>query len=309
VPRPYAVLTGRFSTDLGVALNQVVASPLLTNLIGNHKLISGGKIGLRCGVLSGCVTSVFALLTALQLDTLFANEVVQYHSTTAASDDVIAQLRQRALDAGTYYESVAAGAACPAPPVGNTTAIIFVEQVGTGDDTCTVTLTTTSTPRVQALVIGSGRLQFSGNGSYEGVVWALNRQRLTLGDGAREVVRIQDNARVRGTVLADGAGGSVGVYPPPLNVYNLVDTLPVCQGLLGLLCAPLKATLRALGVDALLNQLVSLVGLTNVVNGLAGQLSSYAPAVTYDETIASALVTNVSSGTVANSFREIVPTL
>jgi hypothetical protein len=304
-PQGYATVVGRFSTDLGVTLNQVVASPLLTGVIGNHKLISGGKLGLRCGVLSGCVTGAFAVLTELGLSSLLANDIVQYGPTAAVSPDVIAQLRQRALAAGTYYPSVASGAACPSPPAGNTTATIFVEQVGTGDQTCTVTLSGGATVQVRALVVNNGRVTFTGTGTYQGIVYAANAQRATLGDTSREVVRIESNAKVRGMVAIDGTGGGLGIYPPPLSVYALIDTLPVCQGLLALLCAPLKVTLRALGVDALVTQLVGLVGLTSVVNGLLGQLSSYGPSILYDGAVTSVVLANGTVGTIANSFREI----
>jgi hypothetical protein len=304
-PQGYATVVGRFSTDLGVTLNQVVASPLLTGIIGNHKLISGGKLGLRCGILSGCVTGAFAVLTQVGLSSLLANDVVQYGLTSAVSADVVSQLRQRALAAGTYYSSVASGAACPSPPGGTTTAIIFVEQVGTGDQTCTVTLSGGGTVQVRALVVNNGRVTFTGTGTYQGIVYAVDAQRATLGDGAREVVRIESNAKVRGMVAVDGAGGGLGIYPPALSVYALIDSLPVCQGLLALLCAPLKATLRALGVDALVTQLVSLVGLASVVNGLLGQLSSYGPTILHDSAVTSAVLANGTVGTIANSFREI----
>jgi len=304
-PQGYATIAGRFSTDLGVALNQVVASPLLTGIIGNHQLISGGKLGLRCGLLSGCVTGAFSVLTEAGLGSLLANDILQYGPTAAASGDVIAQLRQRALAAGTYYANVASGAACPSPPAGVTNAIIFVEQVGNGDQTCTVTLSGGATTQVRALIVNNGRVTFTGTGTYQGVVYAVNAQRASLGDSAREVVSIQSNAKVRGMVLADGTGGSIGIYPPPLNVYALINTLPVCQGLLAILCAPLKATLQGLPVDDLVTQLISLVGLNAVVNGLLGQLSGYGPSILYDSSVASALLANGTVGTIANSFREI----
>ena len=304
-PQGYATIAGRFSTDLGVALNQVVASPLLTGIIGNHQLISGGKLGLRCGLLSGCVTGAFSVLTEAGLSSLLANDILQYGPTAAASDDVIAQLRQRALAAGTYYANVTSGAACPSPAAGVTNAIIFVEQVGNGDQTCTVTLSGGATTQVRALIVNNGRVRFTGTGTYQGVVYAVNAQRESLGDSAREVVRIESNAKVRGMVLADGVGGAIGIYPPPLDVYALINTLPVCQGLLAILCPPLKASLQALGVDALITQLISLVGLNAVVNGLLGQLSSYGPSVLYDSSVASALLANGTIGTIANSFREI----
>jgi hypothetical protein len=304
-PQGYATIAGRFSTDLGVALNQVVASPLLTGIIGNHQLISGGKLGLRCGLLSGCVTGAFSVLTEVGLGSLLANDILQYGMTAAVSDDVIAQMRQRALAAGTYYSSIASGAACPAPPAGSTTAVIFVEQVGNGDQTCTVTLSGGATTQVRALIVNNGRVTFTGTGTYMGVVYAVNAQRASLGDTSREVVRIESNAKVRGMVAVDGAGGALGIYTPPLNVYSLINTLPVCQGLLAILCGPLKLTLQGLGVDALLTQLITLVGLNAVVNGLLGQLSTYGPAILYDGAVASALLANGTVGTIANSFREI----
>jgi len=305
LPQGYAIIAGRFSTDLGVALNQVVASPLLSGIMGAHKLVAGGKVGLRCGLLSGCLTGTFAVLDEVGLDSLMANDVVQYASIQAASDQIVTELRQRALAAGTYYANVAAGTACPSPPAGTTSAIVFIEQVGNGDQACTVTLSSSSTPQLRALVVASGRVTFAGTGTYKGIVWALDAQRAGLGDTPREVVRIQDSARIDGMVAVDGVGGAVGIYPPPLDPYALINTLPVCGTLTALLCAPLKASLQALSPDQLVVQLVSLVGLDAVVNGLLGQLSGYGPAVQYDASVVSALLADGTGGVVANSFREI----
>ena len=305
VPEGYGVLAGRFSTDLGVTLDQVTAGPLLTPLIGGDRLIAGGAVGLRCGVLTGCLTGVFSALTEVGLSTLFANEIVQHHSTQAASDAVIASLRSRAVAAGTYTASLTAGAACPAPPPLSPQAVVFVEQVGDGDGTCSLVLAPNTVTRAGALVIARGRVAVSGSGTFQGVLMALNQQRAALGDTPREVVRIDGHAKVVGAVLADGAGGAVGLRPPPLDPFALIDQLPVCNGLLAILCGPLKTTLRALGAAALVTRLVDLVGLGGVVNGLLGQLSSYGPAIRYDQATVSALTVTGAASTVAGSLREV----
>ena len=309
VPGKYGMLAGGFSTDLTAttgALTSGVLSGLVQSLTGSDQLIKpdaadpgSGKIGVRCSVLSACVTGAFTALGS-GLDTfLLGNDFIQYGSPTAASDDTIAQLRKQAQASGTYYASVASGANClPASP--DPTKVYFVEKVGTGDQICNVSTTAT----VKGLIVGSGRISISGNSTVlTGVIYALNRQRLTLGDtGTREVVAINGGAKVVGAVYADGASGKVGIYPPPLNVTTLCTTL--LPGILNVLTCN---TLNALGVTGLLNGLVSLLGINAVVTGLLPQLSSYGPAIQDKASVVSALTVYGSSGTIAGTFREVPP--
>lgn len=309
LPGKYGVLAGGFSTDLTAttgALTSGVLSGLITSLTQSDQLVKpdpsdsgSGKIGVRCAVLNGCVTGAFTAL-GTGLDTLLlGNDFVQYGATTAASDDTIAQLRKQAQTSGTYYASVASGANClPAAPAGK---VIFIEQVGNGNQSCIVGTTATA----KALVVGSGGVQVKNNGTlYTGVIYALNRQRLTLGDtGTREVVSISDGAKVKGAVYADGASGKVGIYPPQLTLTGL------CSALLpGVLNAVLCTTLNGLGVTGLLDGLVSRVGLAAVVTALLPQLASYGPAVQDDKAVRSALTTYGSSGTIAGTFRQVPAT-
>ena len=114
---------------------------------------------------------------------------------------------------------VAAGADCYS---GTPTAaqVIFVEKVGsTGEQYCNVRADATA----KILVVRRGGVRVSAH--FTGVVYALNQQECTNPDGTcstadranavpREVVRIEGNTgHVTGSVWADGAGGSVGIYP------------------------------------------------------------------------------------------------
>lgn len=306
LPAKYGVLAGGFSTDLTAttgALTSGVAAGLVQSLTGSDQLVKpdpadpgSGKIGVRCGVLSGCVTGAFTGI-GTSLDTfLLGNDFVQYGSPTAASDDVVAQLRKQAQASGTYYASVASGANClPASSAGK---VVFIEQVGNGNQNCVITTSGSAT----ALIVGSGGIAISGNSTlFTGVIYALNKQRLTLGDtGTREVVSISGGAKVKGAVYIDGASGKLGIYPPSLNLSNLCSTL-----LPGILNAVLCTTLNALGVTGLLDGLVSRVGLGAVVTALLPQLSSYGPAVQDDKATVAALTSYGTSGTIAGTFRQV----
>jgi Tfp pilus assembly protein PilX len=313
MPPKFAMLAGGFSTDLTAttgALTSGVAGELVKDLTGSDQLIKpdpsdpsppaggSGKIGVRCAVLNLCVTGAFTALGSGLDSFLLGNDYIQYGSPTAASDDAIAQLRKQAQTSGTYYASIANGANClPASPAGK---VIFIEQVGNGSQNCVIAATSSA----KAVIVGSGGIAISGaNTLFTGVVYALNRQRLTLGDtGTREVVSISTGAKVKGAVYADGASGKVGIYPPSLSVANL------CTALLpGILNAVLCGTLNALGVTGLLDGLVSRLGVGAVATALLPQLASYGPAILDDKATIAALTTYGSSGTIAGTFRQVPP--
>jgi hypothetical protein len=304
-------MTGTNSLLTGPAL-----SPVTTSLLGQHKLYEGdasvpggGKLGIRCGLTSGCVTGgAFATLSSTSLSSLLlANDFVQYGSSTAASDATIDSFRREAKLRGIYRASVSAGASCIPTTPSSTGKIVFVEQIGTGDDACTISSSTAA----KMLVVNNGRIQINGGATsgatvtFTGVIYAAFGQRSSSpAPSSDKVVAIKDYARVVGAVYVDG-GGRLDVRPPPFDVYALIDTLPVCSGISALLCPTTKATLRALGTDALLTQLISLVGLNAVVNGLTGQLSGYGPAVQESKALVDAITVYGSSGTIAGTFRQI----
>lgn len=298
LPGSYGVLAGGFSTDLSMVTNELltgsVASGVIKPLLANspRQLVADGKIGVRCGLLSSapCVTGAFTAITDTPLGPyLVANSFVQYKSPTAVGDAAIADFRRQAQTSGTYVTSLAAGANCL--PAGSAGKVVFIEKVGNGDEACVIA----ASAGAKMLVVASGRVTVDGTAAtasnpttFTGVLYALNRQRdLTSppDSGQREVVAIRGNARVVGAVIADGASGKVGIYPPKLQCITVVLVGQVC----------------------LVSQLVSLLGLQPLVSNFLGQLSGYGPAVQYNAAAVNAVTTYGSSGTVSGTFRQITP--
>jgi hypothetical protein len=217
---------------------------------------------------------------------------------------------------------------------------------GPGDQYCAIDV---STPKSwKALVIASGRVVLRGDGTpraprdvpdplpaatdasyprnmFRGVVYALNLQRLpvaqggrglgdssTVGSPGREVVRIDEGAHVRGSVVTDGKSGVVGVYPPDLTIdnYRLIDDLVPCKGILS--CAT-NGTLKLLnGVGSLVNGLLDALGLSAVgdlVDGLTGQLTpqreAYGSAITADVRAIREVKVLSASAIVPGTFRDL----
>jgi hypothetical protein len=224
--------------------------------------------------------------------------------------------------------TVAAAPSC-AISGASSNSVVFIEQVGAGDDYCVVDVSTSRT--YKALVIGSGRVIIRGNNSiatyaaggannlFTGVVYALNLQTADHSSSTplRELVRIERGARVRGAVHADGKNATVGMIPPDFSTNALVDAL-LCPGALCALTAVIKALPLSGLVDALVNGyclvpnilggcLVSLPGLgvTAVVNGITSQLTTYGSAIHSDVGIVDALTVYGASGVVAGTFRDL----
>lgn len=305
-----------------------------------------GVTGLRCGVLdiqaipaSTCVAGTIGALGALPVvqALLTGGTIEQFPSPTAMTADAIGQLRSQAKSAtGQYIAQVAAGAAnCAITLPSNPNAVVFVERIGNGDQACTVNVG--AGVQYKALVVGSGRLILHGNGSttaaplrsvstpqantFSGVVYALNQQRLATADGGeglgdsaspgREVVRIDNGAHVLGGVYADGRSAKVGIYPPPLtlNTNALVDALIPCE-IPALNVCLLRTTIKALGgVLAIVNDLVSRLGLAPVVNAILGQVqpqrTAYGSAITSHVAAIDRVVVYGASGTVPATFRDL----
>jgi hypothetical protein len=265
---------------------------------------------------------------------------------SAVSSETIDRLRSKAVATGTYYEASAGAATVALAPACTFTGasgtrsastVVFIEKVGTGDQYCTIDVS--AGVQYKALVIGSGRVILRGNGTttaapsaaisgpqvntFSGIVYALNLQRhdtsaggLGLGDAStpgREVVRIENGAHVKGAVVSDGKSSKVSIYPPEvtINTNSLVDALIPCTVVLGITNCTLRNTIKALGATALVDQLVSVVGLTSVVNGILAQVqpqrAAYGSAITADLSAMENLTVYGTSGVVSGTFRDVSP--
>ena len=294
MPGGYAVLGGGVATSLSFVTNSLLASSTLlgqltTDLLNknNDKLVDDGKIGVRCGLTSLCADGVFTGLSSTTLGPLLlANDWVQYGSTAAVNDDTIADFRDQAKNkitgVDTYVASVAANGSC-IPSNATTSSVVFVELVGDGTQTCTVNAATN--PTVKMLVVANGRISISGNGTFTGVVYGLNRQRLTVSGGddraARsctnltnvlvatnpcEIVSITSPAKVKGAVYADGATGDVGMYASaPTN--STCTTYPI----IGLTLAQLGLALTATNVSVTAS--ICSTNALSLINGNATSLT------------------------------------
>lgn len=313
-PPGFGALTGGFSTDLsqlGSNLNATLTIPLLTSLLGNHELITG-RLGIRCGVLEGCVTAVGATLNETQLGTVLGPQIVRFGSPAAMSDDAVAQLRQRARreesqDGRDHYrETVASDAAClPTGTDGDDT--IFIEKVGDGDGVCT--LDTTGNPTAKVLVVANGKVNVTGNGTFQGVIYALNRQESEL-DDVPAVVTVRSGAHVRGAVFVDGNEGSLSVFPPRFDVRA------ACNEALGPVLGLVTCTLTDIEiVSTLLNDVLHRDAF---IAALVGQTVAAEPAITYDcryftsdavncagANDALVIRRNGTAGTIQSTFREV----
>ena len=301
VPADFAVGTGAFSTDLGTTLGSSLISnnALLGGIV--KPLIAGptSKIGVRCGLLetidntgttcvAGALAGAAAVTNAAGLGRLNAvlglrNEALA--TWTMAPEDAIEAWRAEAKRPGNVYRAASSpllgygndvAKSVGAAPAGrdcfsgatDATTVIFIEKVGNGDEYCNVPAGKTA----KILIVERGGIHIK-DGTFTGVVYALNKQECGSDTECsteeresatpREVVRIDGNlGKVVGSVWADGAGGSVGIYPRlfPSNVSSssLLNLGDVTTGICGI---P--------GVSALVNTLNSTLGsLLGLVTGL-----------------------------------------
>jgi hypothetical protein len=210
LPTGFAVIAGQlsFSTPLTSTLNSLLSSELLPLV---DSIVTGGKIGVRCGLLpSLCTQSVEAALGTIPLtDPLLGQRVEQYGRPTALTPAQVDDLRRQAQTSGTYVSStVSDGQPCfMASPSSAPQAVVFVEQVGvSGDGTCTVPASSRA-----AVVVARGRMAVPAGVTFNGVLLALHQQ--TPQKASRRVITLGKDAAVRGAVFAD-VGGTVAVHPP-----------------------------------------------------------------------------------------------
>ncbi len=311
----YGLLTGRMNAELtntaGAVLNGGLVGNLVSGLLGSDPLVAPdptdsttGVTAVRCGALDGCLGGAIGGLSSsvAPLSTLIGGgKLVQTTSPTATSAATIGQLKQQAINSGTYVATNAgsttptAPPACTIPAGANADTVVYIDQVGTtgtagtalgpGDQYCVLSVAVAKA--YKALVIGSGRIVLRGNNTttntatvnnFRGLLYALNSQRATLGDAAlpgREVVRIDRGAHVIGGVAADGKSAQVGIYPPGL-----------CTSLV------------VLGID---------VGCAlSALTSMLGVLSSYNPAITSNVAVMQAVKSYGSARVVPGTYDDVV---
>ena len=316
LPTNYGLVSGRFDVGIGDAVNQLTSSQALALVnqltSGGHKVIAPDpstantdRIGIRCGVLQGCLGGLMAGLGETALNgTVVGSQTYQYGSNTTATPQSIAQFRSQAKSSGTYDDLVTGGSspatapACEIPSGAGSDTVVFLEQVGTGDQWCSINTNSevgsaTAAPKWRMLVIGSGRVVLKANGTnavygsdakrLKTVVYALNLQTASTDTTVKEIVRLQDGATVRGALLADGKYAKIGVYPTQQNP------------LASLVCTP---AVPLLGIPAI-------CPIDTLLSTLNGLLSTYGPAVITDVTTLKSNEVYDASSLVPGSFVDL----
>jgi Tfp pilus assembly protein PilX len=313
-------MNSELTNTAGALLSNGLVGNLAGGLLGIDPLVApdptavttpptSGVTAVRCGVLDGCLTGALAAASTVSLvDTLINDgKLVQSTETTATSDAAVAQLKQQAITSNTYVATTAGSAssvsppACTIPAGADSSTIVYIEQVGTtgaagtsggqGDQFCSIDVT--SGVAFKALIIGSGRVVLRGNNTnvtngttntFKGLVYALNLQRKTaLGDAAlpaREVIRIDQGAHVKGGVAADGKSAQVGIYPPPVCTSTLV-------------------TILGATVD------IGTCGTGGVLATLLGIVTSYNPAIQSDVSLMNSVKVFATAGIVAGTYHDV----
>jgi hypothetical protein len=296
LPTGYAAIAGQlsFTGDLSVTLNSLLTGnllgPFVDLLVSNDKLIKGGKLGIRCGLLpSLCTASASAAVHTIPLlqSTLLGTSVEQYGAPYALRSDDVDDLVRQATTTSTSVAQVAAGASC-IPSGADTTDVVYIEKVGDGTGQCTVP------QRTQRIVIvGQGGIKVAANASFTGVLLALNRQ--APAKTLREVVTVGAGAKVTGAVFVDG-GGTIGLPQPNL------DLCAADSGILGRILGGVTCTL-----SHLLNTTDTTAEVQSLVTGLLPQLSGYGPAIVYGAAQIAAVKTHASVTPVPNTYMQIAP--
>jgi len=291
----------------------------------------------------GALPVVSSLLTGGTLEQFPTTTTTTSANIDALRAQAVAANAYAATVAGAA--TAAAAPACQIPAAAASDSVVFLEQVGTtgtanttggpGDQYCYINVS--AGVKYKALVVGSGRVVIRGNGSstgtptnvdtpqtntFTGVVYALNQQRLAIVDGGRglldavvtgtgrEVVRIESGAHVRGAVYTDGRGAKVSIVPPPLtiNTTSLIASLIPCE-IPALNVCLLRDTIQALGgVLAIVDDLISRLGLSTVVSAILTQVNpqraSYGSAIVSDVSAVDLVTVFGASGVTPGTFND-----
>ncbi len=342
--------------------NSAVVSALTNGLINTnppvlhdaaHPVPASGVTGVRCGLLDNvaavktCVTGAIGAISSVPLVNALVTQdrFEQFPTATSATPVAIGQMRTKAQATGGYIattagsSSAAAAPACSGLPASSPNTVVFIEKIGNGDQYCYISVAASKT--YKAVVIGSGRVIIRGSNAITpyattasnrltGVLYALNLQTANHAanvdpttNPVRQLIRIEQGARVTGAVHADGKAGSVNIVAPDFDTNALVNGL-LCPGVLCPLAPTVTGLLGALGVsgvvDALINGrclltlpilgcTVSLpgLGLNTVIGGITSQLSSYGSAIHSDVSVINAFTVYGASGVTPGTFRDLQP--
>ena len=324
-------------------------SPPVAADLPTYPVPSSGVTGLRCGLLDQlgqaktCIPgSIAALSDTIPIidDLVNGGKITQFPSTSSSNASTIGQLRTQSKTPPGVYMSTAlgSGSAAGAPSCGITTpsnpeTVVFIEKVGNGNQYCVVDVSTSR--RYKALVIGSGRVIIRGNNTitpystettnrFTGVVYALNLQTAdqTSNTPLTPLVRIDQGARVRGAVHADGKNAQVALIAPDFDTGALVTGL-LCPGLSCALAPTLNGLFGTLGVSGTVNALINgqcletvlgictvslpplAGGVAAVIAGIGGQIANYGSAIRSDVDVIKALQVYGASGVVSGTFRDL----
>lgn len=355
----YGLVAGKLSQDMAATTSLITNATVLSGVTGagllntnpvvapdtpGYPVPASGVTGLRCGLFGStalrqtCVTGALSALAGVPaFDALVTGGAYnQYPSVTSSEAGSPGQLRAQAKASSTYQAAsqggpITAPLACQIPGSPDSSTVVFIEKVGTGDEYCTIDVSTSKA--YKALVIGSGRVIIRGNNTitaysdattnlFTGVVYALNLQTTdqTLSTPVRELVRVDKGARVKGAVHADGKNASVNLVPPPFSTNALVDGL-LCPGLLCVSAGVIKALPAGTIVDTLITggcvgtvvlgacvgvQLTPIPALTVLAN-ITSQLSTYGSAIHSNVAVVDALKVYGASGVVPGTFRDLYP--
>jgi Tfp pilus assembly protein PilX len=184
----------------------VIANRLTDSNNGNKVIVdmsnstgANGFIGVRCTPIPSESTACLGQprdsggtwptdLVTTQLAPFDGHIQTGYSSAPIVSTAARARLKARAISDGTYY------ATCPQAGLPVTADIIWIDS-----GTCSIESNGSTTAAM--LVLNSGTIEFNGNASFYGVIYAINAQ-----NSSSTVVSVHGNGSVVGGILVDGNG-------------------------------------------------------------------------------------------------------
>jgi hypothetical protein len=317
LPSNLAIATGAFASDVTTTtstLSSGVVGSLVNKLLSTNALItdSSAQVGVRCALLnllSGqlCLTGTLAGVGST-VDTLGLHPLngllgtdrnVNLDTWRTASQRQLDAYRREAQSTGVYTASVAANADCMTSSAPGK--VVYIDQVGSGDDACYIRQTAVRTAKI--LVVDKGRVIVQGPGTaatsptFTGVLYAADNQAAN-GSAPKDVVTLTAGGYVRGQILIDGPG-TMKISMPQVSIGSTL-----CNSL-GLL----KITCLLIPVGQLVDWLTSTLGVDQLATLILPQLANYT-AVQRDTSIISAAAATAYAGSAITpgTFQQLVAT-